>query len=451
MNKQARDLPIIVGAGPSGLMAAIVLAEAGQKCLVIERQKLPGGKLPVTGGGHCNLTHRGTPIELSLAYHESARFMKHTLKAFGCEDLRQFMRELGLQTYYDEKDCCYPRSRRAEDVVITLYKAALRLGVQFLFGYELKGLRYFADDDCYEYQLRKVKGDRQPAKWPRLEKLETIQQAQTVNKPSDNKLHRCPAVILAAGSPAFYKNSDAPTAISELDLLADMTQPFTAALYALEDTQFSSLAGISLDSARLSLREPSGKVILEECESMLFTHQGISGPLALNFSRHLSVLESAGDLTVKLDFCPSISEAELLERIDYGRSQEARSRVISKLVEELPRRVWPFIMEKSGLDPALRFADCSKRDARALIDSLKSLPLSIQAEENLERGMLARGGIRLSELNSKTLEFKQYQGLYACGECLDVDGRCGGYNLQMAFSTGYLAATALGKKYSEKN
>lgn len=425
-------------------MAAIILAEAGQPALVIERMHLPGGKIPVTGGGHCNLTHRGTAEELSLAYHEAERLMKRALLAFGPEDLRQLLRSEGLATYYDEKDCCYPRSERAEDVVRTLYRAALKRGVHFLFGYELRQLEFSRRSQRYKIRVQRSEMKRQPSKWPRLERLEAL-----VNKEADAEMKRdrvieSPAVILATGSPAFYRPSDAPRPIFALELLRDFAVPLTPALTALKDPQFAELSGMSLDDAALCLSDERGRCLEKERGTLLFTHRGLSGPLPLNFSRHLRELETSegGNLRVSLNFCPDQTEAELREIIATARREEGKQRMVPKLFASLPRRLWPFLMSQSGLPRDFTFADCSKDQERRLIMHIQAYPLKL-SKMTMAEAMLARGGIQVAALKAKSLEFKDYPRLFACGECLDIDGRSGGYNLQAAFSTAYLAARGL--------
>lgn len=412
---------IVVGGGPAGLMAAIAAAEAGARVVLLERGNSLGGKLPASGGGQGNVTHGGDVADLLPRYRggekpgEAGRFLRPALYAFSNRDLVAWLEARGVPTVEEPDGRVFPRSRRAEDVVELLLaevrtrKVGLRLGVRVgSVWVEGGGLSAFAQ------------GARTP-------------------------LARGKALVLATGGPSYGGTGDGYRIAASL---GHRVVPPRPALVPLRIERrafapFSLCAGVALRGARVTLLR-GGTRVAEREGDVLFTHRGLSGPAVLDLSRDAL----PGDL-VRVPLLPGGGDAreteeKLLEEVSsHGR------RAAANLLRALgvPACLARALLLAAGLDPETKGAEIPREARRRLAEGLASgVGFPVRALGGWDEAMAVAGGVALGEVDPRTLQSRIVHGLFFAGEVLDVDGETGGYNLQAAFSTGFLAGRSAARR-----
>ncbi len=412
---------IVAGGGPAGLMAAIAAAEAGARVALLERGPTLGGKLPASGGGQGNVTHSGEVADLLPHYGggekpgEARRFLRPALYAFSNRDLMAWLEERGVSTVEDPDGRVFPRSRKAEDVLELLLAEArtrrvgLRVGVRVGSVWVVGGgLSAFAE------------GARTP-------------------------LARGRALVLATGGPSYGGTGDGYRIAASL---GHRVVPPRPALVPLRIERrafapFSLCAGVALRGARVTFLR-GGTRIAEREGDVLFTHRGLSGPAVLDLSRHAL----PGDVVriPLLPGCGTPREAEekiLAEIASHGR------RAAANLLRGLgvPGCLARALLLAAGLDPETRGAQIPRDERRRLAEGLAlGMGFPVRALGGWDEAMAVAGGVALGEVDPRTLESRIVPGLFFAGEILDVDGDTGGYNLQAAFSTGFLAGKSAARR-----
>ncbi len=399
---------IIVGGGPAGLASAIFATRNGHKAVVLERLNSPGKKLLATGGGHCNLTNT-LPLEaFARNFGKQWRFTMPALQNFNPQALRDFFNVLGVKTESPDGFHVFPVSNKASDVLNALLSECSKLGVEVLPGKPVK-------------QLAVANGAV----------MGVITDSGEIN--SDK-------VVIACGGrsyPALGSNG------SGYRLAQSAGHGIIEPLPALVELHCSekwpgSCAGIALENIRIDVHPPRRPAEFTEGD-FLFTHSGISGPAALNISGTVSeLLHKNNSAEVFVNFFPGksvsawISDFELWQRHD-GKKQ------ISKIISEyLPRRLAEIFCSESGCEntEASRLSRASREKLSSMLSSCRLL---ITGTAGFDKAMATRGGVSLKEINPQTMESRIVKNLYFAGEVIDIDGPCGGFNLQWAFSSGRLA------------
>lgn len=382
---------IVIGGGPAGMMAAIEAAR-NSEVLLLEGNASLGKKLLLTGGGRCNLTSAQEPDDFLQRIH-NARFFRPSLQAFSQEDLVHFFEARGLKLKREGLKW-YPVTDQAQSVLEILITAMKQAGVQVLTKRKVTGLR------LQDHDYRVITAD------------ETYQA---------NRL------ILACGGASFSATGSDGGMLDLLRREGLEVTPLEAGLTALYlENPFSSLSGISLPDAALRFGKKSAR------GEMLFTHHGLSGPLVIDLSSDLHPFP----LEMTLDFLPESKDEELLERLFHSD----RRTLSTVLAEELPRRVAQFLMEPFEQGDRFNF-ERSRR--RQVIECIKRFKVLAVRKGTLKEAMVTVGGVDVKQLSPATLEHRKHRGLYMAGEMLDLHGPSGGYNLQIAFSTGYLAGRSI--------
>lgn len=401
---------VIIGAGASGLAAALGAAEAGGSCLLLEKGAEVGRKLAVAGGGRGNFTHLGDRETLALAYPEQAmrRFLRPAFSALDPALLRRRFADWGLPSFADAQGRVFPRNERAGDLAAALERAGLRAGARIRKGQAVLGVKKAGD--CFSLSVRAAE-----------EKSGLLARR----------------LILCTGGKSFPHTGSSGEGYDFARALGHGLSPLRPALQAivLDEPELRKLSGLSLPAA-LSLDAPQAVRLQGE---LLFTHFGLSGPLALDFSRWLGESEAKGAL--RLDLLPARGAEELGAALDAFCRSAGKKSLRAFLASALPQRLAQTLFERLAADfPALPdAAQSSRAQRRALVELIKSLPLRRGAPRALRSAMLTRGGVKLKEVDPRSLASRVCPGLYLAGEILDIDGPSGGYNLQAAFATGYLA------------
>ncbi len=415
---------MIVGAGAAGLAAAIFAGEAAQgtalRILLLDGAKKPGAKILVSGGGRCNVTNDVVRPE---DYWGGPRtIVKRTLKAFDEKATWRWMTSLGVILKTEETGKLFPVSDSARTVLGALINRVRELGVEFRYPARVRGIN--PCDGGFEIALG--------------EEDEPI---------------RTRRVMLATGGLSLPKSGSDGWGITEMQRLGHDIVPTTPALspLVLEPSlepggRFADLAGLTFEG-RLTLREPSGKVLESVQGSLLYTHFGLSGPAALDFSRHwlrwtlenegrtpLVQLGQEGFATV------DAAEAWLMKQVAVG----PRKTVANVLSDAMPTRLAKIVAPEGVV-----FANLSKSDRRHIAVCMAAMPLEVRGDRGYSFAETTAGGIDLREIDPRTFESRRVPGLYLIGEMLDVDGRIGGFNFQWAWASGHIAGRAAVKQLIE--
>ena len=403
---------IVVGAGPAGLFCAASASGGNRKVLVLEKKSSPGRKLLISGSGRCNLTHEGEARAFLDHYGDHGRFLRPALLGFTNRDLVAFFEERGLSMITLEGGKIFPETQRSRDVLDRLIA---------------------------ECEARKVK-------------IACGKAVTSIEKSGDEFLVRCGDearrsrfLVIATGGRSYPATGSAGDGYSFAGALGHSIAEVGPALapVRIRDYPFADLAGISLPGARVSIFR--GRKVKEGVGDVLFTHDGLSGPGILDLSRDIR----AGDL-LRVSLA-GLRKKEEMERWLLARSEEEGGRNLRSVLAELavPARLVSRVFEILDIPHDLKCASMTRRMRIDLADRLSGFPLIVDEVGGYDSAMATRGGVALSEVDSKTMESKLVSGLYFVGEVLDVDGDTGGYNLQAAFSTGLLAAKSIRRRLAE--
>lgn len=401
---------VIVGAGPSGLMAAIVAAENSANVAVYERQSFSCRKLRASGGGRCNITNTLNINDFSSHFGRQGRFVIPALKHFDNTALRVFLEKLGIKTFSPDGFYIFPVSEKASDIADALIRKCRELAVEIILDNPVISL---------SIKDKKVSG---------------------VVTASGERLLKS-AVILAAGGMSYPSlgGTDSGYALA-VQAGHSIINPVPALVeISASNPWIGSCAGVSL--GKVSIRTDVAKFKNESVEgALLFTHNGISGPAALNISGTVSrLLEDHAGVDLTLNFFPGLSFSDFVSIIDKWQKHEPKKNLINLMSLYLPRSIVEIILSESGIDFSLKVSNLSRVKKESLSRNATGLNVAATGTAGFAKAMATRGGVALKDVNPETLESRIVRGLYFTGELLDIDGPCGGFNLQWAFSSGYLA------------
>ena len=395
----------VIGAGAAGLMAAIQAGRAGVKVLLLDKNARVGRKLMITGKGRCNLTNACDRDGLLGAVRRNPRFLYSAFDAFSNKDTMEYFESLGVPLKVERGRRVFPVSDKAVDIVDALNAEMRAAGVYF--------------------------------KQNRVVSVAACDGGFTVST-ADGAAYRADKLLIATGGksyPLTGSTGDGYTFAESLGHTVTETLPSLVPI-VIEEAFCADLMGLSLKNVTLTVKSGK-KVIYSELGELMFTHFGISGPLVLSASSYLD-----GDLsrnTLLIDLKPGLRPEQLDARIlrDFG---EAKNRQIRNSLDRLlPRSIIPFVIAQSGIVPETPVNSVTREQRRALCEAVKGFSLTPRALRPVEEAVVTRGGVKVSEINPKTMESKIVPGLYFAGEVLDLDGVTGGFNLQIAFSTGFVA------------
>jgi predicted Rossmann fold flavoprotein len=415
---------IIIGGGPSGLMASIAASRHGAKVLLIDKGDKLGRKLGISGGGRCNVTNAKELDELIQHIPGNGRFLYSALANFSNKDIIRFFTQLGIELKEEDRGRMFPVSDKAKTVVDALIQKVRSQGV------DIKTLTPVAEVLYEEGQTIGV----------RLKSGETI---------------RSQSVIIATGGksvPHTGSTGDGfawvETAGHTVTELYPTEVPLTSAEPFIRSRQ---LQGLSLRDITLSVWNPKGKRIVEHEGDMIFTHFGISGPAALRCSQFIVKLRkqfNLDEVTVTLDLLPNHSKEQIYNETMALAKKDPKKSIKNILKAYLPERMIPLLLEKAHLDESLTYDNIPKQPWSELASLSKAFPIAINGTLSIEEAFVTGGGVHLKEIDPKTMESKLMRGLFCCGEILDVHGYTGGYNITAAFTTGFTAGMSAADSYS---
>lgn len=398
-------------------MAAWRASVLGAPVVLFERNRKPGIKLLISGGGKCNITHAGPIDELLRAFLPAeSRFLKPALHRWSNDDMIRLLENAGVKTITREDGRVFPLEGTAKDVVAVLESLLQRNTVTVHLGSPATSI---------EARDGHITG--------------IVANGQTI--PSSH-------LILATGGASYRKTGTTGDGFRWTEELGHTIVPIRPALapIALRPPLPSTWRGIALRGGRLSAHT-NGRTIASWDDDVLITHEGISGPAALELSRPAAVAAERGDVTLEFDFFPS-REFDVLDSELTDLVLSNRGKMIGTLLEAwLPNRIVPGLLGSIGADAAIRGHTLTRDTRRSITRLLKSWTMGTVASIPLDRGEVTAGGIALGEVDPHTMHSRKIRGLYPCGEVLDIAGPVGGYNLQAAFSTGYVAGESAARDW----
>ena len=403
---------VVIGGGAAGLIAAATAAKKGDSVTVIEKNQRPARKILVTGKGRCNVTNNCTVDTLMANIPKNGRFLYSAFSAFSPADTMEYFENLGVPLKTERGNRVFPVSDKAMDIADALVKGAKKNGVAFLSGVAEEIL--VSDNKIAGVKL------------------------------TDKREILAEKVILATGGlsyPATGSTGDGYKMAKKLGHTVTDLRPSLVPI-CIKEGFVSKMMGLSLKNVNLSVFEKGKKKpIFSEQGEMLFTQFGISGPLALSASAHIRKLHAA-EYECILDLKPALTFEQLDKRVCRDFLENSNKNFRNSLDALLPQKMIPIIVGLSSIPAETKVNQISKAQRTEFVNLLKNIKMPVSSMRPIEEAIITSGGINVKEINSATMESKIVKGLYFAGEIIDVDAYTGGFNLQIAFSTGYLAGNA---------
>lgn len=396
---------IVIGAGAAGLIACGTAAKTADKVILIERNDIIGKKLLITGKGRCNITNSAEIEDIIASYPHNGKFMYSALYTFTNDDIVNLLESMGVKTKVERGGRIFPVSDKSRDVVNALKKYALRENTELVCAKVNKLI----------IENGKIKG---------------------VNTTKGDYFGD--SVIVCTGGKSYPKTGstgDGYMFAKQAGHTVVEPKPSLVPIVT-EEKWTAELMGLSLRNISLTAYNSKNKKVFSDFGEMLFTHFGISGPVVLSMSVHLKEQEK---YRIEIDLKPALNEEQLDDRILRDFEKYNKKHLINSLDDLLPKALIPVVINLSGIEQHRQTGTITREERMKLAALLKHLPLTFKGFRPIDEAIVTSGGVKVSEINPSTMESKKVSGLYFAGEVIDIDGYTGGYNLQAAWSTGYLA------------
>jgi len=402
---------VVIGGGAAGMFAAIHAARMGQKVLLLEKNDRLGKKLLITGKGRCNVTNDCTADEVLRNIPRNGRFLFSALDGYSPRDVMAFFESAGCPLKTERGNRVFPVSDRSQDVLAALKRSLDLSGVSVQVG-RAQSILLSNGEVC----------------GVRTERNDIV----------------CNWVILATGGLSYPSTGSTGDGYKIAESLGHTVTPCEGSLVPLEieGEDCHNMQGLSLRNVGVKLVNQKGKTIYKDFGELLFTHFGISGPTVLSASAHLK-----GECTVALDLKPALDEGKLNDRILRDLEMYKNRSMENALTDLLPRSMIPVVLHRLHIDPSMQANSLTRESRRALVELLKNFTLKVVSKRPVSEAIITSGGIKVSEIDPKTMQSKIVPGLFFAGEIIDCDAYTGGFNLQIAWSTAYAAAKAVCENY----
>lgn len=444
---------IVVGGGPGGMFAAIAAAENGHEVTLLEKNEKLGKKLYITGKGRCNITNASDMDVLFANVMTNAKFLYSAFYACDNEKVIDFFEKNGCRTKVERGNRVFPVSDHSSDVIAALQKALRENGVEVSLHTEVAELLLEAEDTVALTEMFSA---------PKADKdAEKLQKCTGVRLKNGKELY-ADAVILATGGFSYQttgSTGDGYRFAEQAGHSVTEIRPSLVPFYAKE-SYVTEMQGLSLKNVNVSIRDGK-KLLYDEFGEMLFTHFGVSGPLMLSASAAIKpALKDAKTLTsgnefrdreillqkelsMAIDLKPALSEEQLDQRL-LREFEEAKNKQFKNSIGRLfPSKMIPVMLRLSGIEPEKKVNEITKKERMEFVRLIKAFPITLTGLRDFNEAIITRGGVKVREVNPSTMESKLVKHLYFCGELLDLDAMTGGFNLQIAWSTGFLAGSSL--------
>lgn len=393
---------IVIGGGPAGMFAAITAAGQGQRVLLLEKNGRLGKKLLITGKGRCNVTNCCTGQEVLQNTPRNGRFLYSAMAAFPPEKTMAFFESHGCPLKTERGNRVFPVTDRSQSIL-----------------------------DCLQNELRRV---RVAVRDETVTEILT-KDGRVTGVKTEAASYEAAWVILATGGVSYPATGSTGDGYRMAAALGHTIVPQEGNLVPLEsgDPDCAEMQGLSLRNVGVKLLGEKGKVLYQDFGELLFTHFGVSGPTVLSASCHLK----GDDCRLVLDLKPALDEGKLDSRILRDLEMYQNRSMENALTDLLPRSMIPVVLRRAEIEPQLQANSLTRQKRRALVELLKAFPIAISGKRPVSEAIITSGGVKVSEVNPKTMESKLIPGLFFAGEILDCDAYTGGFNLQIAWATAY--------------
>ncbi len=404
---------LIIGGGAAGMMAAIGAAYNGNTVELLEKNDKIGKKIFITGKGRCNITNASDIQNHFTNILRNSKFLYSAYNNFSYEDICTMIESTGVKTKIERGNRVFPESDKSSDVIWALEKLMRDIGVNVYLNKEVVDIITSADE---------VKV-----------------------KTSDENIFCGDKCIIATGGlsyPVTGSTGDGYKFAKNMGHKIEDTFP-SLVPFNIKEEYCKSLQGLSLKNVKLTIKDENEKVHYSEMGEMLFTHFGISGPLVLSASAYLSDTLKQHSYVGYIDLKPALDEEMLDKRILKDFSERINKNFNNAIEKLLPKKMLPVIIELSRINPYKKVNEITKEEREKFVKLIKNLPVHIMGARGYNEAIITKGGVSVKEINPKTMESKIVPNIYFVGEVLDIDAMTGGYNLQVAWSTGYLAGSSI--------
>ncbi|WP_075719485.1 NAD(P)/FAD-dependent oxidoreductase [Roseburia sp. 499] len=404
---------IVIGGGAAGMFAAIQAAEQGHSVVLLEKNEKLGKKIYITGKGRCNITNACDTEELFQNVMRNSKFLYSAFYTCSNYQVMDFFESNGLPIKTERGERVFPQSDHSSDVIATLQRVLKKQGVTVQLHSEVKKLK------IEDGQIKGV-----------LLKNGSFLEAERV-------------IVATGGCSYITTGSTGDGYRFAREVGHTVTELYPALVpFETEESWIKELQGLSLKNVSVKI-EKNGKVLYDAFGEMLFTHYGVSGPLLLSASSMVNDYADKMPLQMSIDLKPALEEEQLDKRIlrDF---EENQNRQFKNAVQKLfPAKMIPVIIRLSGISPEKKVNEITKEERQQFVKLIKAFPLTLSRFRDFNEAIITRGGVSVKEVNPSTMESKIVKGLYFAGEVLDLDALTGGFNLQIAWSTGYLAGNSI--------
>ena len=399
---------IVIGGGPAGMFAAITAAQNGKKVLLLEKNDRLGKKLLITGKGRCNVTNDCTAQDVLQNTPRNGRFLYSAMTAYPPEKIKVFFEDRGCALKTERGNRVFPVSDSAKSIL-----------------------------DCLQNELRRCKIT---VKTARVKSIAVENGAVTGVVTTEGMLE-ANSVILATGGASYPTTGSTGDGYSMAAALGHTIVPAEGSLVPLETEghDCQDMQGLALRNCAVKLVNAKGKVLYKDFGELLFTHFGVSGPTVLSASCHLK----GEGCRLIIDLKPALEDNKLDERIQRDLEMYKNRSMENALTDLLPRSMIPVVLRRLEIDPAMQANSLTRQKRRALVELLKAFSVTITGKRPVAEAIITSGGVKVSEIDPKTMESKKVPGLYFAGEVIDCDAYTGGFNLQIAWATAYAAGMSV--------
>lgn len=426
---------IVIGGGPAGMFAAYFAAKNGHQVTLLEQNEKLGKKLYITGKGRCNITNASDMEELFNNVCSNPKFLYSAFYSYTNDQVIDFFESYGLRTKVERGNRVFPLSDRSSDVIATLAKALKDVGVEIKLYTKVSKL---LTEEYRDENGNSVIADK---------KAGTLKQVVNGVMLEDGTALKADAIVLATGGISYPSTGATGDGYRFAEKLNHKIVEPTPSLvpFEVKEGWVTEMQGLALKNVAITI-DCEGKKLYEDFGEMLFTHFGVSGPMILSASASIKPAyfkDFTRELTLKIDLKPALDKEQLDKRIlkDF---EEAKNKQYKNSIQKLlPSKMIPIIIELSGIDPDKKVNEITKEERMTLVNLLKGLPMTIIGLRGWNEAIITKGGVSVKNVNPSTMESKMVNGLYFAGELLDLDAMTGGYNLQIAWSTGYLAGNSI--------
>lgn len=400
---------VIIGAGPAGMTAAYSASQRGIDVVLVEKNERVGRKLLITGKGRCNITNNCEIEELIENVNTNGKFLYSAFYTFTNDAVMEMFENLGVRLKTERGNRVFPESDRAMDVVDAMSRLIKRKNIKLVTGKTVKNIK---------------------EKNGRVESVVL----------SDGKEIKTDAVIIATGGASYPRTGSTGDGYKMAERLGHKITPLKPSLIGLEiQEDFATrLKGLSLRNVAINVYGKKNKKIYDDFGEMEFTDYGVDGPIIKSASCIMRDL-SKESYKISLDLKPALDHEKLDKRVQRDFQKYINKKFENSLSDLLPSKMIPVVIELSGINPTTPVNSITKEERKNLVNVIKNIEMNVKRYRPMDEAIVTSGGVKTSEINSSTMESKLVGGLYFAGEVIDVDAYTGGFNLQIAFSTGYLA------------